>query len=386
LRIVGDCREVLKDIPKGSVQTCVTSPPYWGLRDYGVKRQIGLERTPAEFVEQMVQVFSLVRDVLADDGTLWLNLGDSYARYTSISGEIGRHDGYNPTRAGGSSTSKLFGSRQQRRPETGLKPKDLMGMPWRVAFALQADGWYLRSDIIWHKPNPMPESVRDRPTKSHEYLFLLTKGARYFYDAEAVREPMAREYRPGEDWGGFAKKARLKSVVAGQAHAPSMIDAQPNPAGRNRRTVWTITPKPYPGAHFATFPPKLVEPCILAGTSEKGHCPQCGARWVRVVQKGAAYPKIAHRGGQRAAGSAYDGAGSVRHMSGQESNAWKASHPDKDLGFRPTCDHNRKPVPDVVLDPFLGAGTTAMVAEQLGRDWIGIEINPRYSRLAREAA
>jgi DNA modification methylase len=339
---VGDCREILKQIAAEgmNVQMCVTSPPYWGLRDYGVKGQIGLERTPEEYVATMVEVFRLVREVLVDDGTLWLNLGDCYcgAGYSNhtLDGAALRGDG---------------GKQKHTLAFPGLKPKDLIGMPWRVAFALQADGWYLRSDIIWHKPNPMPESVRDRPTRAHEYLFLLSKRPTYFYDAEAI-----------------AERARYECIAPG-----------PDGLTRNRRTVWTITPEQYRDAHFATFPKKLVEPCILAGTSERGHCPECGARWERVVEKGAAYPKIDHRGGQRAAGSAYDGAGSVRHMSGQESNAWKASHPDKLLGWRPTCDHNKEPIPDVVLDPFLGSGTTAEVAQHIGRRYIGIELNSTYS-------
>jgi DNA modification methylase len=369
-----------------------TSPPYWNLRDYQHKRQIGLERTPEEYVATMVNVFRLVREVLSDDGVLFLNLGDSYAGSNASQGGNGTSGGLR--RDGRSDESRLRTARAEQARFTaqqtqmkagpGLKPKDLVGIPWRVAFALQADGWYLRSDIIWHKPNPMPESVRDRPTRAHEYLFLLTKGPRYFYDADAVREPHADIAGPPSRFGNETWKPReVGGSLARESMQVKPGGRQYNPAGRNRRTVWTITPKPYPGAHFATFPPKLVEPCILAGTSEMGHCPEpgCGARWVRVVEKGAAYPKIDHRGGQRAAGSAYDGAGSVRHMSGQESNAWKASHPDKLLGWRPTCDHNKKPVPDVVLDPFGGSGTTGQVAEQLGRDWVLIELSRKYAKL-----
>jgi DNA modification methylase len=360
-----------------------------------VKRQIGLEKTPDEFVATMVEVFRLVREVLADDGTLWLNMGDAYAQ----SG--GQLRGVNETRdkavtrqtARGTSTGQHGGweSRASRAAHTavsGLKPKDLCGMPWRVAFALQADGWYLRSDIIWHKPNPMPESVTDRPTKSHEYLFLLTKGPRYFYDANAVREPHAesskerghlgRDYAGRGDRGG---KMVLRAAQGLQSDSTTLGGFIHNPAGRNRRTVWTIATSPFPGAHFATFPPKLVEPCILAGTSEKGHCPECGARWVRVVEK----PDFSSQPKRQTSKDAHLRNGD-RTSAGQAWQEWRNANPDKQLGFRPTCDHRRKPVPDVCLDPFFGAGTVGMVAEQLGRDYIGIELNRRYSALAREAA
>lgn len=266
----GDALAVLRKMTAASVQTCVTSPPYWGLRDYGVKGQIGLEKTPGEYVEKLVTVFREVRRVLKDDGTLWLNLGDSYAGG-------GPHHGAKNT--GKSATNRGSITGIDRLPIAGLKSKDLVGIPWRVAFALQSDGWYLRSDIIWAKPNPMPESVRDRPTKAHEYLFLLSKSPRYYYDADAIREPCVDGMRMPKKWN--------------------------NPKGKNKRTVWTITPKPYRGAHFATFPPQLIEPCILAGAPAGG----------------------------------------------------------------------------VVLDPFSGAGTTAIVAEQHGRRAIGIELNPAYVEL-----
>jgi DNA modification methylase len=252
----GDCREVLATLPEQSVQTCVTSPPYWGLRDYGVGGQLGLERTPDEYVAKMVETFRAVRRVLRDDGTLWLNLGDSYA-----GGKTGRDDADRPHSAGQERGQYDVGAdavyRNKQRPvPPGLKPKDLVGIPWRVAFALQADGWYLRSDIIWHKPNPMPESVSDRPTKAHEYLFLLTKSERYYYDADAVSEPTTcpergREALNGED--AVARKLRGFGNHLGTYGT------------RNRRTVWTVATRPYKGAHFATFPPKLIEPCILAG-------------------------------------------------------------------------------------------------------------------------
>lgn len=222
----GDCRDVMPRLEPGSVHCCVTSPPYWGLRDYGNDRQIGLEQTPEKYVAEMVAVFREVRRVLRDDGTLWLNLGDSYT--SGMRGAYATDRKYGRARASDS------------RPPTppGLDAKQLVGIPWRVAFALQADGWYLRQDIIWHKPNPMPESVTDRCTKAHEYIFLLSKSARYYYDAESVKEPVVSTGYIG--------------------------------LGRNRRSVWTIATQPYSGAHFATFPPKLIEPCILAGCPEGG--------------------------------------------------------------------------------------------------------------------
>lgn len=256
--LVGDVRQRLAELPDCSVQTCITSPPYWGLRDYGHDGQIGLEQTPDEYVAELVEVFREVRRVLADDGTLWLNLGDSYA-----SGEVGRHDGYNPTRAGGSGTNKPFGTRQQVRLQTGLKPKDLVGIPWRVAFALQADGWWLRQDIIWAKPNPMPESVTDRCTKAHEYVFLLTKSAKYRYDALAIHEPAESA---GESRGGGKKYSSAAGGVAIIGDKHNLDKYGPTPETRNKRDVWTVASKPYGGAHFAVMPEALAEPCILAGS------------------------------------------------------------------------------------------------------------------------
>jgi DNA modification methylase len=257
----GDCRTVLCELPDESVHCVVTSPPYWGLRDYGVADQLGLEPTPEQYVENMVAVFREVRRVLRSDGTVWLNLGDSYA-----SGEIGRHDGYNPTRANGTTTRKPFGERRQGTLDTGLKPKDLVGIPWRVAFALQADGWYLRSDVIWSKPNPMPESVTDRPTKSHEYVFLLAKSPRYYFDADAVREtalqPAGEAIATGQH--------KVHDTRGNGASRLTTLGTNQGAAGRNIRTVWTVATQPYPGAHFAVFPEKLIEPCILAGCPVDG--------------------------------------------------------------------------------------------------------------------
>jgi len=252
---IGDCRDVLRSLPAGSAQTCVTSPPYFGLRDYGVAGQIGLEPTPDAFVAEMVAVFREVRRVLADDGTLWLNLGDSYAN-TGASGPQGKSG----DRASRTFTAAAMGSGINGLPP-GLKPKDLIGIPWRVAFALQADGWWLRSDIIWHKPNPMPESVTDRPTSAHEHVFLLAKSARYFYDAEAVKEQSLTNdpRRPYTSEGAKALDGRTE-WKSGQKREGNDF------ASRNLRNVWTVATQPFSGAHFATFPPALIDPCIKAGS------------------------------------------------------------------------------------------------------------------------
>jgi DNA modification methylase len=246
-----------------TVHCCVTSPPYFGLRDYGVDGQIGLERTPDAYVAKLVEVFREVRRVLRDDGTLWLNLGDSYA---TGAGKVGNCPG-------GGEQGRLWSgptTQANRLPLPGLKPKDLLGIPWRVAFALQADGWYLRSDIIWHKPNPMPESVRDRPTKAHEYLFLLAKQERYYYDADAICEtcspPSGGRQRAAINGDTRYVGGSFKDYHDGRTARHQVYQ----PQTRNRRTVWTVTPRPFKEAHFATFPPGLIEPCILAGSPVGG--------------------------------------------------------------------------------------------------------------------
>ena len=327
--LLGDVRETLRQLPDGSVNCVVTSPPYWGLRDYGHDGQIGLEQTPDEYVAEMVAVFREVRRVLADDGTLWLNLGDSYASY--------RDGKATPDTTRGDSTGTLVpkGKAANRSASnfagTPIKHKDLVGIPWRVAFALQADGWYLRQDIIWAKPNPMPESVTDRCTKSHEYLFLLTKKAKYYFDHEAIKEPLAEsskarlsqniEAQKGSDRVPDKTNGRMKAVASGIRFGGSKYGDSNDPkhatksgnewvqspdAKRNKRSVWHITTKPFKEAHFAVMPEALVEPCILAG------CPPDGT----------------------------------------------------------------------VLDPFLGSGTVGVVAQRNGRNWIGCELNPEYAKIA----
>ena len=273
--IPGDCIAGLRTLPDASVHCCVTSPPYWGLRDYGHDQQIGLESTPEAYVARMVEVFRQVRRVLRDDGTLWLNLGDSYT-----GGKRGRDDGHRRNtfgvfEDGGAKQGHMAGTGKSRPVPIGMKPKDLVGIPWRVAFALQADGWWLRQDIIWHKPNPMPESVRDRCTKAHEYVFLLTKSERYFYDAEAIHEKSVdKESINGRRPRKHHALAEIDPTGFGATRL-GFLNGRSNQAGttyptRNRRSVWTITTKPYSGAHFAVMPADLVEPCIKAGCPEGG--------------------------------------------------------------------------------------------------------------------
>jgi DNA modification methylase len=256
--IQGDARKL--DLPDGSMNMCVTSPPYWGLRDYGHDGQLGLESTPEQYVANMVEVFREVKRVLRDDGTLWLNIGDSYARQGGRESDQPRHwDGREDS----------VGSMHHTRiaSDIGLKPKDLVGIPWMLAFALRADGWYLRQDIIWHKPNPMPESVTDRCTKAHEYLFLLSKSERYYYDNETIQEQAT-----GRDPGN--KKHKYEEAYVNSNTEEHRTKAGLNDVGarktRNRRSVWTVSTRPYRGAHFATFPPALIEPCILAGCPKGG--------------------------------------------------------------------------------------------------------------------
>ena len=292
----GDCLELMKQLPDGCVQICVTSPPYWGLRDYGVDGQLGLEQTPEEYVSKMVAVFREVRRVLKGDGTLWLDIGDCYC---ANRGNTKEKPGYDNKSAKGG--ANLFIS-TFKKGGNGIKDKDLVGIPWLLAFALRADGWYLRQDIIWHKPNPMPESVRDRCTKAHEYIFLMSKSQRYFYDAEAIKE---QSNYPDDNRKARSNK-NLKRMPTNQI-AGCRPGSQTYPL-RNRRSVWTVTTHPYSESHFATFPPKLIEPCILAGSR----------------------------------------------------------------------------INDVVLDPFMGAGTTAVVSAQLGRKYIGMELSPEYCEMARE--
>jgi len=358
--LIGDCLDVLKTLPDCSVHCCVTSPPYWGLRDYGVEGQWGMERTPEEYVAKMVAALHEVRRVLRDDGTLWLNLGDSYAATTKGSSGVGK----NATNKG----TLIIDRRWQVPP--GIKPKDLIGIPWRVAFALQADGWYLRQDIIWHKPNPMPESVRDRCTKAHEYVFLLSKKARYYYDNEAIRED-PKIWNNGEMRAPKCSKNRPSYNTLADDSGNVTYKKYDTIKGANRRSVWTITPKPYRGAHFAVMPPDLAELCIKASTSAKGCCPKCGTPWQRVVER-------AKTNGRRDPGGSVGmaDAGMYRGRAGVTTF--------NTTGWRPACDCGGDPVPCTVLDPFGGSGTTGYVASRNGRCAIIVELNPEYAKLAHD--
>ncbi len=387
--LVGDCRSRLAELPEQSVHCCVTSPPYWGLRDYGTEPQVwgggwrgelGQEPTPEAYVANLVAVFRAVWRVLRDDGTLWLNLGDSYAGGGGFSpgspsnsaegrAERGARDSVSGKKSGGV------------RPQGVFKAKDLVGIPWMVAFALRADGWYLRSDIIWHKPNPMPESVTDRPTRSHEYVFLLTKKPRYYFDAEAIREPHATagDSRNRPDYE--PKRERNRGGRTDGYTAATGAFSWPA-SGRNRRTVWTIPTHPLKDAHFATFPPALVEPCIKAGTSEKGCCGACGAGWRRVVERVTTFGSGSGRAGNVPIGKY---AGAAQAVSGEYDIRMGPQVQTTTTGWAPgcTCDSG-DPIPATVLDPFSGAGTTALVAERLGRDAVIVELSEPYSRLAEQ--
>ena len=299
----GDCRETMRKWACQGIkaQTCVTSPPYFGLRDYGHEGQIGHEETPEEFIQQLVEVFRCVWDVLEDDGTLWVNIGDSYCNtngFARASPEYQR-EGRNNMPANDRKLDKLHA--------TGLKTKDLIGIPWMLAFALRADGWYLRQDIIWSKTNPMPESVQDRCTKAHEYIFLLSKSQKYYYDNESIKE---KSIHAGEQRSFNSPKKAMRNVDGKVSSGNEHPDALPVEVSelKNKRSVWTVNPKPYAGAHFAVFPEELIEPCILAGA----------------------------------------------------------------------------PVGGIVLDPFMGSGTTAQVAQDLGRKYLGCELNPEYGKLQQK--
>lgn len=327
----GDCRDVLDRLAEGSVHCCVSSPPYWTLRDYGVEGQIGLERDVPSYVAALVDVFRRVRRVLRTDGTLWLNLDDTYAANRGVQARDG---GHMPTRM----TVPL-----------GLKPKDMIGIPWRVALALQDDGWFLRSDTIWHKPNNMPESVTDRPSRAHEYVFLLSKSERYHYDSFACREPTSRTSRP--------------------------LDTSENPVDKNVRSVWSVPTEAFGERHFAVFPRALAARCVQLGTSEKGCCATCGAPWKR---------RLVPAGEVSSGGTSRKHAAELSHQGNTgalKTGAWRSYRTD---GWVPTCRcPNIYAVPCRVLDPFAGAGTVGVVANDLGRDATLIELSRDYCDLIR---
>ena len=350
-------------VPDKSIHTVVTSPPYWGLRDYGTDKQIGLEPTPEEYCANMVAVFREIRRVLRDDGTVWLNLGDSYS------------SGSRTTTTNDSFRGDTLVNTTRTPVVEGVKPKDLIGIPWRVAFALQASGWYLRSDIIWSKPNPMPESVQDRPTKAHEYIFLLSKSQNYYYDADAIRESLAPTSigRLQQNIEGQTGTTRANGGMKSNGNLKAVGDIE---LGRNKRSVWEISTQPYPDAHFATYPKKLVEPCILAGTSEKGVCAECGKPWVRDTEI-VGIPERDTRDNRIGVIPGRD------HASRMNSKAMEKVE-KQFKGWKPVCSCNADTVPATVLDPFVGSGTTLAVAQRLGRKGVGTDINDEYLELAQK--
>jgi DNA modification methylase len=387
----GDVLDMLKTLDSESVHCCVTSPPYWGLRDYGVEGQLGLEKTPQEYIAKMVEVFREIRRVLRSDGTVWLNIGDSYYG----SGKGSGHDEF--TLNLGRTTLSYGGDVRNHslQKHDVLKPKDLCLIPFRLAIALQEDGWWVRSDIIWAKPNPMPESVTDRPTKSHEYMFLLTKSAKYYFDQEAVKEqsidPESFTGRRPRNAPSIYLKDPINCKNAGSVTDGKLSFGQMYPV-RNIRTVWTIPTQPTPEAHFATFPEALIVPCIKAGTSEKGCCPECGSPWERVIKTKKAPDSVFTN-----TNKPLDGFVSINCRGkgqGQKYQNWLNDNPPETIGWQPTCDCYDKEYstfdifkepeknPCTVLDPFFGSGTTGIVAKKLNRKCIGIELNAEYIKIA----
>lgn len=356
-----------------SVQCVCTSPPFWGLRDYGFEDQLGLEKTPEEYIDAMVGVFRELRRVLRKDGTVFLNLGDSY---NAKPNQRSNHD-----LAGWKQATNIGSRSAPSRCVSTLKPKDQCLIPHRVALALQADGWWVRDTIIWHKPNPMPSSVTDRTTTAHEYLFLLTKSSRYYYDADAIREPITST--GGAVFGGAVKGAALQAQgIRIQGRRVEDPAERNHPLGRNKRSVWTIATQSFHGAHFATFPVKLIEPCILAGTSEKGCCPKCGACWRRVVERVATDKMQKMTDGWD---TGPGGHGSF-HRDGREQG--KKQVPvmaSVTINWLPSCKcHAGDPIPCTVLDIFNGAATTGIAAMKHGRRYIGIDRKAEYLEMSRK--
>jgi DNA modification methylase len=426
----GDCRDILAQLDADSIHCCVTSPPYFRLRNYNVDGQIGLEASPEEYLATLVDVFSQVRRVLRPDGVCWVNMGDSYNNFRSQMGPGQAVHGRDDLRGKIAPTAG-------KRGHKGLKEKDLMMMPARLALALQADGWWLRSMLPWLKRSAMPESVTDRPASAVEYVFLLTKSARYFWDSEAVRrahtdpsrgkgererndfaygpdrEPQEtiRQYNPAgrnmrnsdlfydsledapEPAPRLMKRFRgtdyIRSGVATEAAVPRVDKPAPEPLGLicdadGSPLALDVNPAAFSAAHFATFAPKLVEPLIRAGTSERGCCAQCGAPWRRITDRpkppadvftNTALPAdgLVNRGFDR------DG---TKHGNGRKLQAWLDANPSTTTGWSPGCDHDAGIKPCVVLDPFGGSGTTGLVASRLQRDAILIELSDAYGAMA----
>jgi len=340
-----------------SVQCVITSPPYYGLRDYGVGDQIGLEPSLDAYLETMVGVFAEVWRVLRDDGVVWVNMGDTFS-----GGKVGRDDCETLLRDGRTPPGPCY----QRNPPPGFKPKDLMMVPHRLAIRLQDAGWYVRQEIVWHKPNPMPESCRDRCTRAHEFVFMITKRARYFYDQDAIREEGTKG----------AAGSRFDTGKTGVNGTGRVQEGYRETSGRNKRSVWAVPTAPFSGAHFATFPPDLIEPMILAGTSAKGRCPECGAPWERMVEViGETIGHGTWTGGRttdRGESASMSGVMTVKSHDGTYSRTT--------TGWRPTCAHDHAPVPCVVLDPFAGSGTVGQVCRKHGRKFVGVDLSLAYLR------
>lgn len=364
---VGDCLETMKGLPSASVHCCVTSPPYYMLRDYDNDGQIGLEPTPALYVERLVEVFRELRRILRDDGVFWLNIGDSYA-----GGGAGARDPEKWPKQ-----SQNYHRLTHAKRNTGLKNGDLIGVPWMLAFALRADGWYLRQDVIWDKPNPMPESVKNRCTKSHEYLFMFSKSAKYYFDGEAIKEPaVSTKAFKFTDNGADKQRGHGRRHEGFNGRYAERIAEEGTPTTRNRRSVWKIATKPYRGAHFATFPEELITPCILAGVPEKC-CSDCGQPWQRKVHK-----VVLFAGGSGRLGRSAEDANASGKWVGRQYGMNIKLGPQTSTtttGWRPQCDCMAEPMGGVVIDPFGGSGTTAAVAIKTGRRAILCELNPGYA-------
>lgn len=376
----GEALEVLAGMEDGSVHCCVTSPPYWNLRDYGPGGQLGLEDTPEEYVDRLTAIFGEVRRVLRKDGTLWVVIGDTYAASGGFNSE-----GATSIGLAGDSVRPAGG----RRPPSNLKPKDLVGIPWRVGLALQRDGWWLRQANIWHKPNAMPESVQDRTTMAHEYILHLSRAERYYYDNHAIREPIEsgpsdrRKMEEGRDRiGGLHRELDDELNAASKHSRIGRKRAVGDPrAGRNRRSVWSIASQPYPGPHFAVYPPSLVAVCVRAGTSDAGCCAECGAPLERVLGDPVPAPGQPAGNQERRLSTGMDGQPVNDHIG--FSIPWSPTA-RRTVGWERTCGCDTEAtVPCTVLDPFCGSGTTGLVAQLLGRSSVQVDMNPEYADLAR---